>query len=582
MPTKRNKPLPLNFPMSLSFLILLAITALSVSCSSDSEDSGGGVPLNCVTGLVETTIGTVCGNVVTADGREIHAFLGIPFGESTAGGNRWQDPVPKALISQGIDATEFGHACPQVYNPPYSPPGEFSEDCLTLNIWRRADLSDRELRPVMVWIYGGSFTGGGSSMPLYDGAYLSSREDVVVVSLNYRLGALGFLAGIHGLEGNYGLKDQQLAFQWVRDNITEFGGDPDQVTLFGESAGAMSVGLHLLSIPSSSGLFQGDIMQSNPFGIPYKTLSEATAEAELLEELLGCQGKEIDCLRAADADDIVREQSNAAIQMASLLGLHLAGFLVWSPVIDGAFLVGDPTVSAESGGANLPTILGTTHDEGVLFVHEITKALGGSLSAATYVSLLVLVFGEDNATDIVVLYGINLTGDNSEILSRILTDYLFGCANRFVADRAVADLYAYEFNENSINIWPDVPACEGKACHGDDLPFTFHTDTQLGFQFTEEQNRLSNEMMGYWGAFALGMNPNAAGLLAWPGFSSADRVYMILDTPGLSTAVNPIPNCEFWDRIGYDLRPPTAQEAAAVLDSMGLLEGDSQGDGNQL
>ena len=419
-------------------------------------------------------------------------------------------------------------------------------------------------------------------MPLYDGAYLSSHEDVVVVSLNYRLGALGFLAGIHGFEGNYGLKDQQLAFQWVRDNITEFGGDPDQVTVFGESAGAMSVGLHLLSIPSSSGLFQGDIMQSNPFGIPYKTLSEATTGAELLEELLGCQGKDIDCLRSADADDIVREQSNVAIQMASLLGLHLAGFLVWSPVIDGTFLVEDPTVSAESGGANLPTILGTTHDEGVLFVHEITKALGGSLSASSYVSLLVLVFGEDNAVDIVALYGINLTGDNSEILSRILTDYLFGCANRFVADRAVSDLYAYEFNENSINIWLDVPVCEGKACHGDDLPFTFHTDTQLGFQFTEEQNRLSNEMMGYWGAFAVGMNPNAAGLLAWPGFSSADRVYMIFDTPELSTAVNPVPNCEFWDRIGYDLRPPTAQEAAAVLDSMGLLDGYSQRDGNQL
>ena len=581
MPTKRSKTLPLNFPASLSFLILLAITVLSVSCSSDSGDSGG-VPLDCATGLVETTIGTVCGKVVTADGREVHAFLGIPFGESTAGDNRWQDPVPKALISQGIDATEFGHVCPQVYDPPYSPPGEFSEDCLTLNIWRRADLSDRELRPVMVWIYGGSFTSGGSSMPLYDGAYLSSHEDVVVVSLNYRLGALGFLAGIHGLEGNYGLKDQQLAFQWVRDNITEFGGDPDQVTIFGESAGAMSVGLHLLSIPSSSGLFQGDIMQSNPFGIPYKTLSEATTGAELLEELLGCQGKDIDCLRSADADDIVREQSNVAIQMASLLGLHLAGFLVWSPVIDGTFLVEDPTVSAESGGANLPTILGTTHDEGVLFVHEITKALGGSLSASSYVSLLVFVFGEDNAADIVALYGINLTGDNSEILSRILTDYLFGCANRFVADRAVSDLYAYEFKENSINIWPDVPACEGKACHGDDLPFTFHTDTQLGFQFTEEQNRLSNEMMGYWGAFAARMNPNAAGLLAWPGFSSADRVYMIFDTPELSTAVNPVPNCEFWDRIGYDLRPPTAQEAAAVLDSMGLLDGYSQRDGNQL
>jgi len=123
------------------------------------------VPLNCVTGLVETTIGSVCGKVVTADGREIHAFLGIPFGESTAGDNRWQDPVPKAPISQGIDATEFGHVCPQDYNPPYSPPGVFSEDCLSLNIWRRADLPERDLRPVMVWIYGGSFTSGEAACP---------------------------------------------------------------------------------------------------------------------------------------------------------------------------------------------------------------------------------------------------------------------------------------------------------------------------------------------------------------------------------------------------------------------------------
>ena len=157
---------------------------------------------------------------------------------------------------------------PQALNPPHTP-SETSEDCLSLNIWRRADLDDRTPRPVMVWIYGGSFLSGGSSMPVYDGAWLASAEDLVVVSFNYRLGALGFLAGIHELEGNYGMKDQQLALQWVRDNIGHFGGDPDQVALFGESAGAMSVGLHSLSIPSSNGLFRCGIMQSNPFGIPY-------------------------------------------------------------------------------------------------------------------------------------------------------------------------------------------------------------------------------------------------------------------------------------------------------------------------
>ena len=565
-----NRAHCLNLPAHLSYLILLAVAALFSSCSSDSGESGSlPEPVDCTTGLVETTSGMVCGKVVTADGREVHAFLGIPFGESTAGDNRWQDPVPKAPASQVIKSTVFGAACYQAENPPYSPPGPFSEDCLTLNIWRRADLPEREPRPVMIWIYGGSFQNGGSGMPVYDGAYLSSTEDVVVVSFNYRLGALGFLAGIHGLEGNYGLKDQQLAFQWVRDNIGGFGGDPNQVTLFGESAGAMSVGLHLLSVPSSSGLFRGGIMQSNPLGIPYKTTSEAATEAALLEALLGCKGDEIDCLRKVDVDDIISAQSNAAIQMLSLLGLHMAGFLVWSPVIDSTFLIEDPTVSAEAGGLTTPTILGTTHDEGVLFVKEIAAAFGGNISAAAYTSILTLIFGSDNTDAIIARYGINPDGDNSELLSQIMTDYLFGCANRFVAVRAASDLYAYEFNETSINVWPDIVECDGKACHGDDLPFTFHTDAQIGIQFTDAQNRLSNEMMGYWGAFAAGLNPNIAGLLSWPAFIPSHMNYMILVTPELSTTVNPIPNCEFWDQIGYDLRPPTVQAAAEILDSMG-------------
>jgi para-nitrobenzyl esterase len=269
------------------------------------------------------------------------------------------------------------------------------------------------------------------------------------------------------------------------------------------------------------------------------------------------------------ADDIIKEQGDVAIQMVSLLGLHLAGFLVWSPVIDGTFLVEDPTVAAETGALKVPTLLGTTHDEGVLFVNDIAGAFGGNVDAATYTMVLALIFGADHTADIIARYGINPTGDNMEYLVQIATDYLFGCANRFVANQAVSHLYVYEFNENSINIWPDVVPCDGKACHGDDIPFTFHTDTQLGIHFTEEQNALSNAMMAYWGAFAAHLNPDVDGLLAWPPFTPSLMEYMILVTPERHTAVDPISNCDFWDQIGYDLRPPSLTAAAAILASLG-------------
>jgi carboxylesterase type B len=547
----------------MAILAVMAFATHFYSCSSESGDS-----LTCATGLVTTTSGIICGKVISVNSWDVHAFLGIPFGESTAGDNRWQDPISKATVSGVIEATDFGPGCPQALDPPYTS-AETSEDCLSLNVWRRADRGDERLLPVMVWIYGGSFRTGGSSMGIYDGAWLAATENAVVVSFNYRLGVLGFLAGIHGLNGNYGLKDQQLAFQWVRDNISNFGGDPDQVTIFGESAGAMSVGLHSLSIPSSNDLFRAAIMQSNPFGIPYKTVDQAATEASLLEKNLGCSNKDIDCLRAVSADDIVKEQGDTSIQMISLLGLHLAGFLVWAPVIDGDFLVEDPTVSAAAGGLEKPTLLGTTYDEGVLFVHEISGAFGGHIDAATYKSVLTLIFGSDNTTDIIALYGINLTGDNTENLVHITTDYLFGCANRFVASQAVSSLYAYEFDENSINIWPNVVECEGKACHGDDIPFTFHTDTQLGIQFTEAQNALSVAMMGYWGAFADRLNPDLDGHLSWPAFTPSSMEYMILVTPERYIAVDPIANCEFWDQIGYDLKPPSLAAAAAILEALG-------------
>lgn len=528
-----------------------SLLAAAISACSDASDT------SCLTGVVDTSSGEVCGSIIAVDdlpGVEADAFLGIPFGESTAGENRFAAPVPKARMSGVFDAITSSPACPQTLNPPYGATS-ISEDCLALNVWRPAGVRAGASLPVMLWIYGGSFTSGANQYPVYDGAYVAASSNVIVVSLNYRVGALGFLAGTDGLTGNYGLMDQQLAMRWVRDNIASFGGDPERITLFGESAGAMSVGLQTLSIPSSAGLFRAGIMQSNPMGIPYKTLAQAAPAAAVFKEKVGCAGQGLDCLRGVPVETIIQEQANVSLQLLSLLGSRLAGFLVFAPVLDGSFLVADPTVVANQSGLALPTLLGSNAADGTIFIAEIASLLGGEIKEAEYLAVLALLFGAENTAEIVALYGSNPGGDNSAILSSIATDYLFGCANRYVALRARSDIYVYRFDETSLNVWPDVPACDNEACHADDVPFTFHTDREIGITFTPAQAQLSDAMIGYWTSFGASLDPNGGGRLGWPFFTPAGLDYMILDTP-LSTAVNPVANCDFWDSIGYEIDSP--------------------------
>lgn len=530
-------------------LMVMVLTTGLVACSDADPD--------CATGVVDTTSGKVCGTVLPVedlDGVSVDAFLGIPFAESTTGANRFQPPVPKARMGGVFAADTLGPACPQVLNPPFGATS-ISEDCLTVNVWRPTGLAEGDQRPVMLWIYGGSFTSGANQYPVYQGDYIAAKEDVVVVALNYRLGALGFLAGIDGLTGNYGLMDQQLAMRWVRDNVDRFGGDPDQITLFGESAGAMSVGLHELSIPSSAGLFRAGIQQSNPLGIPYKSLTQAAPLAALLAASVGCSGQGLECLQSAPVEAIVAGQANVELQLLSLLGARLAGFLVFAPVLDGSFLVVDPTVAATQTGLAPPTLMGTNESDGTIFIAEIVGMLGGTLKEAEYLLVLNLLFGPEYTAQIVALYGSNPTGDNSANLSSIATDYLFGCANRYVARTARSDIYVYRFDETSLNVWPDVPACDDAACHADDVPFTFHVDQPLGFTFTPAQAQLSDAMVGYWTSFAERLDPNGDGRPAWPPFIRGGLAYMLLDTP-LGTAIDLIANCEFWDEIGYEIDTP--------------------------
>jgi carboxylesterase type B len=540
--------------------VLGSVGALALAGTLGACSDGGD---GCATGVVATTTGDLCGVVASVDdlpGVSVDAFLGVPYAESTAGDGRFSPPVAKARLSGVFDASQLGAACPQ--SDTTRAPASTSEDCLTVNVWRPAARGDEPL-PVMVWIYGGAFLTGYNANPLYQGDYLAAQENVIVVAVNYRVGALGFLAGIAGLDGNFGLMDQQLGLRWAVDNAAAFGGDPGRVTLFGESAGAMSVGLHALSMPSSRPLFQNAIMESNPFGLPYRTPAQASAVSAQLAAELKCAPDDLDCLRAVPADQIVAAQGKAALQIASLLGERLAGFLVWAPVVDGALVVSEPVAAAEQGALDLPAIIGTNANEGTVFVAALAAATGGVVKPAAYEAALDFLFGKDDAAEIIALYGLDPV-NNFDNLSRITGDYLFGCANRWVALQATDDVHLYEFRETSVNLWPDVPACAGEACHSDELPFVFHVDQPLGFTFDAAQARLSDEMVAYWGALATRRTPEAPGLPTWPAFTPDGLEYLILDTPALSTAVDPIPNCGFWDTIGYGAPAAVASTMQAL------------------
>lgn len=250
----------------------------------------------------ELLVDTVYGKVLGKREGEVNVFLGIPFAEPPLGRLRFRPPRPKRPWYPSIyQAIEFAPECLQsnlfAQHDEDSRPKD--EDCLYLNIWQPRKRLKQSLLPVLIWVYGGAFIHGGTNKPEYYGNQLAEKGGVIVVSFNYRLGALGFLVSISdGLYGNYGLDDQRTAFQWVQDNILSFGGDPDRITLFGESAGAMSIGIHLLdqqntfqqyqeyrkqmatrsfvsgnvrqqpssSLPAPKKLFHAVIMQSNPFG----------------------------------------------------------------------------------------------------------------------------------------------------------------------------------------------------------------------------------------------------------------------------------------------------------------------------
>jgi para-nitrobenzyl esterase len=477
---------------------------------------------------VETTLGTVVG--VEADG--VRAFRGIPFAKPPVGALRFAAPVPAAPWAGARDASGFGGSAPQppllLAALPGMDVGPQSEDCLYLNVYAPAGARPGDRKPVLVWIHGGGFVIGSGSQPVYDGAPLVRRGDVVVVTINYRLGVLGFLelgerAG--DATANAGILDQVAALRWVRDNVEAFGGDPGNVTIFGESAGGMSVGT-LMGLPAARGLFQKAIPQSGAAHNVHDRESSAAVTAALLATL-GVAGPDVRALRQLPVEKLMEAQQQVSLQTMAAGGRHL---LPLQPVVDGDTLPRHPFDAVRDGNAaGVPLLVGTTRDEWKLFGFmdpEVRQLDAGKIAARLQQRL-------PHADGRKLVDGYRASRPDADWTSlwlAIETDRVFRMpAIRLAEAQAehAPSVHAYCFTWES----PGFGGLLG-ACHAIDLPFVFGVlDLPGGEQFVgkgPEADRLAGHTMDAWLAFARSGAPGHPGLPDWPAYDVARRATLEL------------------------------------------------------
>ncbi|QXD15366.1 carboxylesterase family protein [Rhodocaloribacter litoris] len=479
-------------------------------------------PLRTESGLVTGTPG--------AD-PAVHVYRGIPYAAPPVGPLRWQPPEPPVAWTGVRAADRFAPGCPQPlprsrlpWTEPFMHQGPVDEDCLYLNVWTAAaDSSER--RPVLVYIHGGGFTEGSGSVPLYDGEALA-RKGLVVVTFNYRLGVLGFLAhpaltaaSKHRASGNYGLLDQVAALRWVQRNIAAFGGDPGNVTIAGQSAGAMSVYL-LTASPLAGGLFHRAIVQSGPgalaaFGIATtRELARPLAEAERQGELFaGARGAEtLQALREMPVETL----------LAPTEGDPPGRF---GPVVDGWFLPENPAdLYARGQQHDVPLLMGMNADEPSAFPGY------GRMTAGAFREQARTRYG-DRAEDFLALYPA-ATDEEAGLAQKHSTRDMALAAMRRVADERAATsrtpAYLYLF-ERAIP-WPEHP--EYGAFHSAELPYVFDNLRLLGRPWEPLDRHLAGLMSSYWARFAATGDPaapvrGAEDLPAWPAYDPSAGVLMV-------------------------------------------------------
>ncbi|MEU4191693.1 carboxylesterase family protein [Kribbella sp. NPDC026611] len=526
---------------------LLSASAAACGGAAEATTSDRGTSETPAETVVSTDAGAVRGTL-TADAR---LFQGIPYAAPPVGALRWASPQRPASWHGIRDATKPGNRCAQAGG--LIDEASSTEDCLYLNVTTPRDRGVHKL-PVMVWIHGNGFLNGAGS--LYDAQQLANSGQVVVVSPNYRLGIFGFLAHPaldHGaarqLSGNFGLEDQQAALRWVQRNAAAFGGDPGNVTIFGESAGGTSVCSQLVA-PGSAGLFQKAILQSaectgrrwSPGPPTWFPLPRSEREQHGLEVAakLGCSNPRTAaaCLRDIPTDQLAKWSDDGVGS---------------GPTVGGGVLPVSPDRSFATGRFNrVPIIQGTTRDEHRLFTAAIETATGQVTTPAGYREEIHTLFDRSDAERILARYPVEQFHSAGEALSTVVSDWAWGCPV-LDRDRALArhtPLYAYEFADETAPWFSTLPKPNFPtgAFHGAELQYLF-TDEQLPGPSTPAQKQLSATMMSYWTQFARTGSPNGPGQPRWEPFQYKDHVQSLAPSRIASADLAREHQCAFWTSI---------------------------------
>jgi len=482
----------------------LTIAGLAVALAS---------PLHADSLTVKTMQGKAHGKTINSG--KVNAFLGLPYATPPVGNLRWKAPQPPAKWKGIRDATNFGARCAQghVYDDMVFEDSGESEDCLFLNVYVPAEIKAKNKLPVMFWIHGGGYTAGTSSEPRHDGGFLPLKG-VVLVTINYRLGVFGFLATTdlakeaNGAAGNYGLLDMVAALEWVKANIGNFGGDPDNVTIFGESAGSFAVST-LMASPVAKGLFQKAIGESGS-GFALRSDARSLEEVEKKDdEWVASLGvKSLEELRALPTEKLLDAAKGKKLPNG------------YPPYVDGKFLTETvEAVYAAGKQAHVPLLAGWNLDEGAFVAtHNVTVE-----SWKSYVS----DHFKDRAEEFLKLY----PGDSDAQALRSAIDYggddfiAFGTWKWIEAQRKTGEspVYRYRF-ELAAPPNKDYPGGLF-AFHSDDIVYVFGTlNSRPGAEWRPEDRELSDHMMSYWTNFAKTGDPNGPGLSKWPTYDKDDSL----------------------------------------------------------
>jgi para-nitrobenzyl esterase len=480
---------------------------------------------------------------------ETRAFLGVPYAAPPVGADRWKPPAPALPLEGVYDAIQTGIQCPQSFS--LAGPGG-AEDCLFVNVWAPRG---RTGLPVMVWLHGGAFLFGSGGDAYYDGRYLAETYGVVVVTVNYRLGVFGFLAhpsltdenSGYPSSGNYGLEDQRAALQWVQRNIGAFGGDPDLVTLFGESAGGFSACVHY-AFPRGETLFRAAISQSGlcASSVREPTLAEAEIAGSVIAQGLGCVTAQ--CLRDKSVDELL-EATAVPPPSEQLPGgpFYTSSGMMLStlPNVDGlvvptslreAFIAGDFDAR--------PLIVGANKDEGTLF-HSVF--FGAEVAnEADYRGALERRFGLANVDAIIARYPVATFGTANRALAEVTGDAFFACPARRTARSVAAvgaPVYFYSFERALEQPF----LADLGVFHSSEIPFLFQADPRFPLGRVGTAQDVADTLQGYWTRFAKSLDPNGGGAIAWPTYDG-DR-HLTIDRVTAEGRGLRADACDFWDAL---------------------------------